>query len=75
MGSSGDGNSGAGGTSRAHDIAKTPEMTRINETINPQASKKHRTITQIAELGLQFAEDYHQRYLEKRTSVRAAAPV
>ena len=32
---------------------------------NPQARMKHRTNAQIAELRIQFAEDYHQQYLYK----------
>jgi peptide-methionine (S)-S-oxide reductase len=40
-------------------------MTRINEMINLQARWKRRTIVQVAELGLQSAENYHQQYLDK----------
>jgi peptide methionine sulfoxide reductase MsrA len=33
--------------------------------INQQASMKHRTSAQVAELRIQSAEDYHQQYLYK----------
>ena len=32
---------------------------------NHQARAKHRTTAQIADLRLQYAEDYHQQYLYK----------
>ena len=53
------------GTPRAHGVANTPEMTRISEIANRQAKAEYRTIVQVAELGLQSAEDYHQQYLYK----------
>jgi peptide methionine sulfoxide reductase MsrA len=40
-------------------------MTKINEMTNAQARARHRTTAHMAELGLQSAEDYHQRYLHK----------
>jgi peptide methionine sulfoxide reductase MsrA len=62
------------GTSRAHDIANTPQMARTNEMTNPQARTKHRTTAQVAELCLQSAEDYHQQYLYKVPNIYCSAP-
>jgi hypothetical protein len=49
------------GTSRARDIANAPQMTRTHEMTNLEPRGQHRTTVQVAGLGLEFAEDYHQR--------------
>jgi len=51
------------GTSRARDIANAPQMTRIHEMTNLGPRGQHRTIVQVARLGLEFAENYHQLQL------------
>jgi peptide methionine sulfoxide reductase MsrA len=40
-------------------------MTRLSEMANWLDKTKPRTPVQVAELGLQSAEDYHQQYLYK----------